>query len=578
MDQRWFEMHDLKKDHNRSIWVPLFESYDDGEGDHGVVGYTRTFVGYRSIAVPKKFLKNFPKINFTDIYSDFKGFSEKNRYTPSDIEQINEKIYGVHLVLIQRNYETNQDNWFLHQDLMLTLNLIQDGDIWFAQNEGYSEAVRLLRKEDGAPRRIQIRADFLKDYLKARNMNLFLTSYSDRVALVEDASFINWKNGTLEIEQDNETFHGYVRDTHEGSSFFRDGALYVHVTRSDDENVDIPEITFPPDDKTMKSKMIEVKPSGRKVKEIFGRLWRNEWIIQAKSSPRVKGDPSPRKFYYITDENGSKETNIELRNCGKWLWFKPDVIMTLTSYRGGNLQWYSKDTGSISCSQDFNVDFGMNSIGLINVYAKDVISLPDWQQQIWNGFNVPPDGGLSYELRTTQYMGNPVISQAPEEFLPKGLFLFRQIFQDKFDINIFNHDFNKHNILQNIHRFRALSLDGLFSLSKDVSRVSIDIFNTTDLKKLVQPQKEEKLGSLKLLEKLLATKIDPKFASEVMSPFHGVYNLRICDSHFPSDELDEFFNELQINKTDPFVLQGQTLLSTVVNCIYLIIDIIDKEF
>jgi hypothetical protein len=67
------------------------------------------------------------------------------------------------------------------------------------------------------------------------------------------------------------------------------------------------------------------------------------------------------------------------------------------------------------------VHFGINSRGLVNVYAKDIALLPDWQQKIWAGYNIGPDGKVSEELLASQAEAQPADTQAPEVFLGKGL-------------------------------------------------------------------------------------------------------------------------------------------------------------
>jgi hypothetical protein len=71
----------------------------------------------------------------------------------------------------------------------------------------------------------------------------------------------------------------------------------------------------------------------------------------------------------------------------------------------------------VSCSPDCGVHFGMNRLPLINAYAKDVALLPEWQQRIWAGHNVGPEGGVSEELLASQVRAQPARTQAPEEFL-----------------------------------------------------------------------------------------------------------------------------------------------------------------
>jgi hypothetical protein len=145
----------------------------------------------------------------------------------------------------------------------------------------------------------------------------------------------------------------------------------------------------------------------------------------------------PPSVFFIVDEEGNKESKETLADAGKWLWFKPDVIMALAHRRGGALNWYTKDTGSVSCSPDHGVHFGINRLGLINVYAKDVALLPEWQQQIWAGHNIGPEGGVSEELLASQVRAEPADTQAPEEFLKRGIDVINTLAQEKLNISFF---------------------------------------------------------------------------------------------------------------------------------------------
>jgi hypothetical protein len=59
----------------------------------------------------------------------------------------------------------------------------------------------------------------------------------------------------------------------------------------------------------------------------------------------------------------------------------------------------------------------MNELGLVNVYVKDIRSSSSWQQQIWAGFNLVPDSGVSHELLIAQAEGEPANTLAREAFL-----------------------------------------------------------------------------------------------------------------------------------------------------------------
>jgi hypothetical protein len=83
------------------------------------------------------------------------------------------------------------------------------------------------------------------------------------------------------------------------------------------------------------------------------------------------------------------------------------------------------------------VHFGVNSLGLVNVMAKDIAFLPEWQKQVWGGLNVRPEGGVSKELLDAQAAGEPADTSAPEAFLPRGIEVLNQIALAKLGYRMF---------------------------------------------------------------------------------------------------------------------------------------------
>ena len=202
-------------------------------------------------------------------------------------------------------------------------------------------------------------------------------------------------------------------DIHEGGHRYGEKIAVFHASRTDvDESDDIPDISGIPTDQNIKSSSWERTFEGTRLFMVMGSLWRNEWLEPAKTSPRIRRDPLPPSVFFIVDEQGTKETKETLADSGRWLWFKPDVIMALAHRRGGSLAWYTGDTGAVSCSPDCS-NFGINRLSLVNVYAKDVVLLPEWQQRIWAGHNVGPEGGVSEELLASQVRAEPARTQAP---------------------------------------------------------------------------------------------------------------------------------------------------------------------
>lgn len=403
MDQSWFEMQDLRKRKlDNSVWVPLrAEKENRNSIRFGFVDYSEEFIGHGSIMVPIDKQSFTVKLKWTDLgilHTHSSSFQD-DKYVPADVYHNND-FEGINLVLNQ-NFDNNLDcnEWHLHQDLVISLGLKREGDIWICPSEGYVEVAKLERDKDEKPILLQIKNKFLKDYLYTRKCGLYITSYYSRDKIYENFSVLSWKESSKNVKEGRDSWECRILEIHEGGFPFGQKIAVSHVGRIDmDENDDIPDMTFFPTDENVKSDFFEKSFQGKKLYRIMSELWKFEWINPGKSSPIILGNEHPIDIYYITDAEGKKESGNSLTKGGKWLWFKPELITNLLSVRGSFLNWYTKDTGSVSCAPNGGIHFGVNDLGLITVYAKDVGYLPAWQQQIWAGFNIAPEGGVSKEL------------------------------------------------------------------------------------------------------------------------------------------------------------------------------------
>ena len=582
LDQDWFEMSDIRRRKlDNSIWIPLRADYaHEANGEYGYIDYKEDYFGSGCIAVPNDSREHADKLEWMDIGigHNHAGIVDKEVYLPSDLySDYSDDFTGLHLVLDQHFNNKDVREWHLHQDIVLTLGLKREGDVWVCPKEGYVEVARLKRKKDNSPCLMEIRSQFLKDYLCARDYGLYVTSYYSRDIIVEDASFINWPKGTKTLNENSDRWEGRIMEIHEGGKPYGQKIAVFHAARTDvNESDDIPDISDFPSDENVTSSSWEKKFEGRKLYRVMGELWRNEWVEPAKLSLRIKGDKTEATVFFITDEEGTKESGASLVGGGKWLWFKPDVIMALYHRRGGALSWHTQETGSVSCSPDYGVHFGINDLGLVNVYAKDIGLLPEWQQQIWAGHNLSPEGGVSSELLASQVRADPASSQAPEAYFKKGVELINEHANKNLNIAIFREHSSVPELFEKTHRFRAVDESGLYALAKDIARLIADNLDAAAMQTIAQPPKNENWGSLKSLENLLAIKIDSKIARLMMSSLVGVYELRHADAHLPSSEVEEAFKLIGIDRSLPLVHQGQQMLSSCVSSIYGIVDVLNN--
>ena len=186
----------------------------------------------------------------------------------------------------------------------------------------------------------------------------------------------------------------------------------------------------------------------------------------------------------------------------------------------------------------YDVHFGINAIGLVNTYAKDVALLPEWQQRVWAAHNANPEGKLSEELKASHVDAIPASTRAPEAVLTEALERLQTLAHAKLKITLHRQHGYVAELIPCIHRFRATDRKGLFALAKDLARIIADDIDEKQLQTIVGPSKGERWRSLTSLEKVLATKIDPAEARAMLGPLVGVYKLRLADAHLPSDDVD----------------------------------------
>lgn len=538
MNLEWFEMRDLKKHtFNNKVWIPLYAQTQISEsGEAGHEGYREEYFSAHSIIVPVDQKAAALELEWMDLDV---GFGHKpwidgdNKFHPA-ADFLEDDVQATQPVLVQYIEVERRTDLHINQDIVLALGLIREGDVWVCPEEDYVEVIKLERNKNGEPVKVEIKAEFLKDYLCAANSGLLLLTYQSRKAIEESFDDVKWEHG--ESSEENKTFRweGRLQEVFEGNSLIDIfGEVVVsRAWRTDtDYDEDIPNYDFPTND-TSASETYTVRSASRKLNRAAGQIWKSEWIEPASKSPRVKGDKVPSKLEFIVDNEGNRETSETLVAPSRWLWFHPNVINDLLKKRTGTLSWYSENTGNVGGTWNRSVHFGVNSIGLINVYAKDIAQLREVDKKTWATYNVSPEGKVSAELLMSQMEASPADTCAPEEVFFTLINEIQEISKAKLGHGLFREHSSEQAISRKIHRFQATSLEGFYLLCKEMTRFLIERIDIDFLKTL--KKEDDKLGSLKRVEKILTgLGYDGR---AIMGVLVGVYELRLADAHLPSTD------------------------------------------
>jgi hypothetical protein len=567
MDQEWMlQIKESRRFLTNSTWVPLRASHNQEEGAAEVtdIGYVSEYFGCGSVAFPPEHKAVAEKLGWSEI-----GISHSARpyayddgyYSPIDQYQYNDKQpLGVELVFEHDQPVIGGSLWILNPDLVVALRLIKEGSSWVRPEEGFVVVAREVTDEKGKIHRIEIKREFLIDYLAARGLSLRISYYRQRVENVESLE----GSAYAKLENHKEDHHGgrYELLIRSLKDVYGGGWQSMRVWRTDvDEDEDAPVMGPERDDNTD----VESSTGHREGYEgvrVEGEFWRNEWIDHQGRSERVRGDKSTNLPQFIVETDGTRanSTDLDSEDIGRWLWFRSDIVAVLLGHRGFSLKWYTAETGSIRSTSGYATHFGLNASDLITVYAYDVARLPAWEQHIWAAHNVVPEGKVSSELLASQVKAQPASTHAVEELFLESMRLLEGGFRQSFGVAVFTHEIDESALCLQISRFASKDQASLLRIAKDLVRVFSDRLSVRELRKLSNHKDKEKLGSNKLLQDILSQKVGVEKARKIFGPIAGVYEMRLGDAHPTSASISDALRLAEIDERLSYLRQGEQLI------------------
>ena len=184
MEQNFFEMRDIRP-WSGAAWMPLRVCVSSRLSVQDDDQPLEVFDGVATLAVPEAHRAVVDRLGWSEVSIQHdKSVVDNDGYHAADTYRVHnaEHPVGVRLVVDQFLEEQDQHVWHLHPDLVVALHLVREGDTWFRPEEGWAAVVRLARNPEGRPIRMEIRSEFLADYLAAQGALLFLSSYHERRA------------------------------------------------------------------------------------------------------------------------------------------------------------------------------------------------------------------------------------------------------------------------------------------------------------------------------------------------------------------------------------------------------------
>ena len=573
MDQAWFEMAEYRRlKYTSKVWIPLWECRHKEVGDRCSIGWRDEYSYVRSLfvatelkdTVMREEVCSFNGTSDDNVASTFKGI-----YYRADAQYLNDEYVGEKVVMECNFSRETGYELLVNNDLLLALKLKREGDVWVCPSEGYADVIKLERDEAKKAVRLKIKAEFLVDYLNARKTCLFLAEYFERQENRECINDLGWdlRNSTEDIEEHGQ-WRGWYNALDYNGHLANSSICMVKEWRTDvDNEVDVPHFGMQSNE-NMQSEYHERRFGDIAYYLVSGEIWKKEWLDPKGISKRLDFSYKAPDIDIVANADGSVVSGSELAKKGSYLWFRSSVINELLSIRGSSIEWYTRDTAGLSWNGISPIRIGVNSVGLINVFAEDIIKSPEWLRRIWIGGAVPPDGGVSSELLDSQQRVSPAHTKAPEELLPYFIDFCNQDFQKIANADLFCSPGRLQEVKASISRFQAQDQKGLCDLAKDLARVLTDAINEAALKKLLDAEESKDvngkpLRGMKLLEKYLAKISTQNHAHLIMGPLFTTYDLRLEDAHIPTREIEKKLSAAGLDGNEPYVIKGRSLMHNV---------------
>lgn len=580
LDKDWFELKDVRRrKFSKAVWVPIFGSITfETESVFPEIGHVEDFMTLGAAAIYEDFRDEAEKLDWHDWSEDQTApyIDQQGNYRRAgEFPYGHSDVFGFRLVYGQYINSLHPRQTILNPDLVLAFGLLKEGNVWLRPASGYEEVVRERRDDSGKVTLIEIRTEYLRDFLAATKAALRLYFFRSRRAVLPASPQFDWPEDGVITDEPHDRCEVLCREiTAQGSRPGETWAFYKAYRTDVDADEDVPDFSDRGDEGTASESTKGARGDKGDRFHVSGEMWRGEWIEPSAASMRM-GYSEPDEDLFVIQDAGGEKVNLKTLNyeeVGKYLWFKPELINALLSNRGAQLEWYTGMTGGVSASPDGLLHFGVNRIGLINAYAYDVARLPLWERRIWVAHNCRPDGGVGAELLSAQMECVPADTKAPEALLPHAMKWLDGVFEQKFGHRLLRDHFEVDDLYERVHRFRATDEASLRSLAKDLTKLTIERIQKSSLK-MVLPNADGSLGSLKLLQQLLAQYTDEEYAFKRMTPLYGIYDLRGSDAHLSASDIEESYKKLDLRRDEPMILQAASMI----DCVTCTIGIIGGE-
>lgn len=518
--QSWFEMLDVKCDtYGDCEWTPLWVYEVLHEGDMFSAPYQEEIYRVRTLLAPLvnrgRLFDHWIDLDCDCVYSsvDQGNYCKPGTYYFDSLEADEAGEYPIFKYCIVRG-ETSELQ--INQDLVAALRLIPRDGCWIRPAEGDMVVIRFGKNDKGEVVRAEIRTEYLRDYLCARGMGLYIEEFRHRQEHSRDGRSIMWQNSpTVECR----------RSRCGNGKYEWKGWMFKHQGGNSWE-----------DAQTISAELLS-EPQYYRVE---GQLWKQFWINPAQRSERVAGDDSGFKYY--VKPNGERRTVSPLDDDEfghVYLFFRSDLVPHSLS-AGLQVTWDARDVFSIHFPNGQNVLFGISTEGTYFCISADVARLAAWEQKLLHDDNIKPQEQAEYagsELFQNQMMCEFLHTKAPENEFRRLLDELGLAFKKRTGGDLWRRMDCEDDVILAVSRFCSVSQGGYVLLAKRITNAMIERMDVASMKKFVDGRVEtaqlKAVGLLAAVISLITGDVD---AGNRVRFMRDINFIRQADAHLMSVE------------------------------------------
>lgn len=289
-DQNWLELKDIRGlKYDELDWIPIFGfKFGAEHSEFPEIGHFEEFQEFRGAIIFKNFKRKAEEItnwekwsddDFSPYYSDEFRFQESHQFNDAEENRI-----GFRLAVSQVLSNNESAQVHLYQDFALAYELKFDGETWFRPNSGNEQVVKYIFDNKNEVQRVEVKASYLKEYLKLRGALFRLYHYTGRRFVQKNLPKYDWNEEKTISKLPNDRCSAYIEhiDLH-GERLPKVSVFPCSQGNPKNDALDLPTIG-----NVSKEAVSTLEASSCNRYFAYSRMWRGEWINASDTVNQIR--------------------------------------------------------------------------------------------------------------------------------------------------------------------------------------------------------------------------------------------------------------------------------------------------